>query len=511
MATAAEKVIVIGAGMGGLSAAIRLAHAGLDVTVVDRAPGPGGKMRTVQSIAGPVDAGPTVMTMRPVFEQLFESTGTRMTDYITLNRQDVLARHWWPDGSSLDLFADRDASRDAIGRLAGAQAAAEFSAFCNRAERLFHAFDAPMMRAAEPRLAGLAAHVLRNPDLIPAMAPLKTLASSLEFGFSDPRLRQLFGRYATYVGGSPFLTPAVLALVWHAEEQGVWQVEGGMHALAQALKKLATDKGASFLFNRTATRIEIQNGAAAAVHLSDGGRLPAGRVVFNGDPAALSAGLLGDRLRTTLPAAATQPRSLSAYVWSFAATPQGPDMVHHNVFFAADPRQEFGPIAKGHMPQDPTLYICAQDRGTGRAPHGTERFEIIMNGPPVNGTAAATQKEMETCRIRTFETLAQFGLTFTPRPDVTALTTPEQFARLFPASQGSLYGRSPHGMLAAFRRPTARTTMTGVYLAGGGAHPGAGIPMATLSGKHAAEAILTDLASPSMSPQTAMHGGTSTA
>jgi len=186
--------------------------------------------------------------------------------------------------------------------------------------------------------------------------------------------------------------------------------------------------------------------------------------------------------------------------------------VHHNVFFAVHPEREFGPIAAGQMPEDPTLYICAQDRGADQAPAtALERFEIIMNGPPLDDGADPTDEEIDTCRKRTFETLARFGLTFDPRPGPPALTTPRQFARAFPASAGSLYGRSPHGMMAAFKRPTARLKVPGVYLAGGGAHPGAGIPMATLSGAHAAAAILTDLASPSMSRPTATHGGTSTA
>ncbi|RBO53672.1 methoxyneurosporene dehydrogenase [Rhodovulum sp. BSW8] len=511
MAGSPGKVVVIGAGMGGLSAAIRLAHAGLEVEVVDRAPVPGGKMRTFDSDAGPVDAGPTVMTLRPVFEELFDSVGARLSDYVTLHREEVLARHWWPDGSTLDLFASREQSADAVGRFAGTRAEKEFRAFCRRSERLFHAFDAPMMRAAEPSQGALTRHVATHPWLALDMAPHRSLAQALGKAFSDRRLAQLFGRYATYVGGSPFQSPALLSLIWHAEEQGVWRVEGGMHRLARALEQLAHDKGVRFTFGHRATRVEIQQGAAAAVHLDSGARLPADVVVFNGDPAALAAGLLGEGLRETVAPDAVRPRSLSAYVWSYAAEPHGPEMVHHNVFFCDDAHAEFDPIARGEMPEDPTLYICAQDRGTGRSPEGLERFEIIMNGPPAADGADPTDEEKETCRTRTFQTLARFGLTFDPRPGVQALTTPRQFAKLFPASDGSLYGRSPHGLTAALKRPTARTTVAGLYLAGGGTHPGAGIPMATLSGRHAAEAILTDRASPSTSPRTAMRGGMSTA
>ena len=502
-----DRIVVIGAGMGGLAAAIRLSAAGFDVTVVEAQAGPGGKMRTVGSAAGPVDAGPTVMTMRHVFDELFESAGTSLDAFVTLHQEPLLARHWWPDGSTLDLFADPERSAAAVRAFGGPRAERDFRRFSARCARLFDAFDAPVLRAERPTFGGLAAHVIKRPRLIPAMAPLSTLAASLARQFRDPRLRQLFGRYATYVGGSPFAAPAVLALIWHAEASGVWRVEGGMHRLARAMEDLAISKGATLHYDAPARRIEVQSGRVAAVHLASGVRLPAARVVFNGDPRALETGLLGDGARRAVPQRAVEPRSLSANVWTFAARPRGPDLHHHNVFFGPDPRAEFGPIAEGRLPETPTLYVCAQDRGSGSDAPETERFEIIMNAPPLPG---GTPEDIDTCRTLTFRTLAQHGLTFGPEPPDTALTTPRLFEDLFPASRGSLYGRSPHGLTAAFDRPTARTPLPGLYLAGGGTHPGAGVPMATLSGRHAAEAILTDRTSTLRSRPTATPGGTST-
>jgi 1-hydroxycarotenoid 3,4-desaturase len=503
-----EKVVVIGAGMGGLAAAARLAREGFDVTLAERQTYPGGKMRSVASPAGPIDAGPTVMTMRHVFDDLFAFCGERLDDHVTLHGEDILARHFWPDGSTLDLHADAEASAAAVAAFAGARAERQFRAFMTRAARLFEAFEGPMMLAPAPDRRTLTAHVLRMPRLIPAMAPLSTLAGSLRRSFSDPRLRQLFGRYATYVGGSPYASPAVLALIASAEARGVWRVEGGMHRLAAALAALAERQGARLIHGSAARRIELQSGRVRAVHLEDGTRLPCDRVVFNGDPRALQQGLLGEGVVSAVPETAVTPRSLSARVWTFAAAPEGPDLAHHNVFFGADPRREFDPIARGHPPDDPALYICAQDRGTGASPPDLERFEIIENAAPL---PAGSHEEISTCRTRTFQSLARFGLSFSPEPPDAALTTPEGFETLFPASLGSLYGRSPHGMMAAFARPTARTAVAGLYLAGGGVHPGAGVPMATLSGAHAAAAILTDRASTSMSPKTATRGGMSTA
>jgi 1-hydroxycarotenoid 3,4-desaturase len=497
---------VIGAGVGGLSAELRLAHAGLAVTVLDMASGPGGKMRTKGSVAGPVDIGPTVMTLKGMFETLFADVGARLSDHVTLIPDDVLARHFWRDGSTLDLFHDPDRSAEALRDFGGAKAEREFRRFSDRARRLYEAFEAPVMLAQSPSLLALTAHVLKNPALIPAMAPGRSLAASLSSQFSDRRLQQLFGRYATYVGGSPYLSPAVLGLIWHSEASGVWRVDGGMHKLAQAIQRLAQDKGATFRFNAKAARIEQQDGQVRAVHLEDGTRIPADMIVFNGDPKALVDGHFGNAPAAAVPHKGVEARSLSAFVWGFAATPAGVDLAHHNVFFCADPKREFDDLAAGRMPEDGTLYICAQDRG-GETPTGPERFEIILNGPPGH---PSTPEDAYTCRTRTFETLQKMGLRFSPTPDVTALTMPGDFDRAFPASDGSLYGLSPHGMMATFQRPTARTKLRGLYLAGGGAHPGAGIPMACLSGQHAAAAILSDLASTSTFRRTATPGGMST-
>ncbi len=509
-----DRIVIIGAGIAGLAAALRLSgfarETGRDVVVLERHGAAGGKMRTVSSVAGPVDAGPTVLTMRHVFDDLFLQANERLEDHVTLIPQDILARHWWPDGSTLDLHANPEASAAAIRAFAGPRAEREFHAFSKRAAQLFNAFDAPMMQAAEPSLSSLTSHVMRNPSLIPAMAPQSSLAELLNRQFSDRRLAQLFGRYATYVGGSPYRSPAILALIWQAEAAGVWCVKGGMHALARAIEKLAAARGVTFRYNAHVARIETQGSRVSAVHLADGERIATGTVLFNGDPRALATGALGRAVTEVAATTRSAARSLSAQVWSFAATPTGPDLAHHNVFFSADPRAEFTALEQGRQPRDPTLYICAEDRGQNTPVPPVERFEIIANAPPTTGPTS-TVEEFSACQTLTFQTLARFGLTFDKEPGPEALTTPEGFNRLFPASTGSLYGQSPHGMMAAFQRPTARTQITGLYLAGGGTHPGAGVPMATLSARHAVAAILSDLSSTSTSRPMATPGGMSTA
>ena len=506
---AEDGTIVVGAGIAGLAAAARLARAGRRVTVLERHPTPGGKMRVLDSPAGPVDAGPTVLTMRPVFDELFAALGTRLEEHVTLHRQRILARHVWPDGSTLDLHDSEAANVEAIAAFAGRRVAERFRAFAGRARRLYEAFDAPMMQAAEPALPRLAATVMRRPRLMADMAPGVTLASRLARELGEPRLAQLFGRYATYVGGSPYRVPALLSLVWEAEARGVWVVEGGMHALARALERLAAAHGAEFRYGAGVARIEAPSGRVQGVVLDDGTRLPAGEVLFNGDPRALATGALGPDVGAVAPQTRKAPRALSAQVWAFAAQPAGVELAHHNVFFSSDYAEEWGDLHAGRAPREPTLYVCAQDRGTPSPVPAPERFEIIVNAPPL-ARPPHPAEEYGSCRTRTFETLARMGLSFDPIPGAESLTTPAGFEALFPGSLGALYGQSPEGMTASLARPRARTRITGLYLAGGGAHPGAGVPMATLSARHAAEAMLSARPSTSRSGRTATPGGTST-
>ncbi len=502
-----DSVLVIGAGIGGLASAIRLVSAGVPVTLLEAHDWPGGKMRCTPSPAGPVDAGPTVLTMRAVFDDLFACAGSTLEDHLTLTPLPVIARHFWQGGARLDLFADPAANRDAIDAAFGARAAEDFARFDDATRALYQAFTDPVMMAPHPSVLASARAALGQPRLLPWLRPGLTLDAALSRAFAEPRLRQLFGRYATYVGGNPLRAPALLALVWQAEAAGVWAVQGGMARLAQALAGLFTSLGGELRLQSPVAALMIEGGAVAGARLTSGEELRARQVIFNGDPAALPA-LTGGH-RAAPPRRAFLPRSLSAHVFTGAAQVQpdglGQDaLAYHTVFFADERVREFTPLARGLAPQDPTIYVCAQDRARGLpAPGAPERFQFILNAP-----ALADSKDIP-CPTDPFQRLQALGLTMHPQGPV--LTGPAGFARLFPHSRGALYGLSPDSAMASFLRPVARARLRGLYLAGGGVHPGPGLPMAALSGRHAAEALLGDLISHSAFRPTAMPGGMSTA
>ncbi|WP_244612419.1 1-hydroxycarotenoid 3,4-desaturase CrtD [Methylobacterium haplocladii] len=507
-----NRVVVIGAGVAGLVASLKLAHAGLDVTLLERAAAPGGKMRALPVGGSAIEAGPTVFTMRWVFEEIFAEVGVALGDRVALTSTKLLARHAWSADERLDLFADIDASAEAIAAFAGPREADGYRRFCARAAEVYRTLEGPFIRGSRPSPIDLGRRVgLSGIGDLWRIQPFTTLWSALGEYFRDPRLRQLFGRYATYCGSSPFAAPATLMLVAHVEQAGVWLVEGGLSRLARAIADLAVENGATIRYGAEVARVETQGGRATGVILADGERIAADAVVANADVAALGSGLFGPEAAPAGDRIAPADRSLSAVTFCLNARAEGFPLAHHTVFFSRDYAREFSEILdRRQLPADPTVYICAQDRGDSCAdPGGPERLLLLVNAPADGRERPFPPSEIETCETNWRRRLAACGLTLTV-PEPAAVTTPEGFEALFPATGGALYGRAAHGWMASFKRPGSRTRLPGLYLAGGSVHPGPGVPMAAQSGRLAAEALLADLASTVRSPRAATSGGTST-
>ncbi len=501
-----ERVIVVGAGIGGLVAALELAAAGVEVLVIEQATAVGGKMREVQIAGQALDAGPTVFTMRWVFEELFDRIGERLEDHLTLHPAQTLARHAWdpPSGSAasapqwLDLFADIERSVDAIGAFAGAAEARRYRNFCARAQGIYQTLEQPFLRSTRPNPVSLAGRVgLRGLPGLARISPFTTMWGALGQHFRDPRLRQLFGRYATYCGSSPFAATATLMLVAHVEREGVWRVEGGMHRIATTLATLCSARGVQFRLGTAVREITKRGGQAGGVRLDHGELIEAAAVVFNGDVAALANGLLGAAAKRAAPPVPVAQRSLSALTWNLVAPTGGFPLLHHNVFFSHDYAAEFKDIfTHGHLPTDPTVYICAQDRADAdTADNGAERLLCLVNAPPIGDTRPLSPEEIASCEQRTFRMLARCGLQVGRNPAACVTTTPNDFERLFPATGGALYGQAAHGWRASFTRPGSLSRIPGLLLAGGSTHPGPGVPMAALSGSLAAQAFLAQRSS----------------
>lgn len=490
-----HRVVVVGAGIAGLAAAVDLARQGLPVTVVERAAQPGGKLRQVMAAGAPIDSGPTVFTMRWVFEALFADAGESLSTALQLTPLNILARHAWGPQSRLDLFADSARSAEAIGRFSSPQEARRFLAFCEQARRVYETLEGPYIRSQRPTPLSITRDLgLRGVGVLWQLGPFRDLWRALARHFHDPRLQQLFGRYATYCGSSPFAAPATLMLIAQVEMAGVWAIEGGMIELARALTRLAQRHGAVIRCNAHCERILVDKGRASGVVLADGEHLAADSVVFNGDVGALSAGLLGSGVQGAVGTSDKSKRSLSALTWSMRAATSGFPLVRHNVFFDDDYAAEFNDIFRhGRLPARPTVYVCAQDRTDGAHADGPERLLLLVNAPANGDARAGEAADLAACAGRAFGLLQRCGLQIDRHADNTVVTAPADFERLFPATGGALYGRASHGWLSPFSRPASRSALPGLWLAGGSAHPGPGVPMAAMSGRLAAAALMAGL------------------
>ncbi|MDF1747749.1 MAG: phytoene desaturase family protein [Alphaproteobacteria bacterium] len=489
----AEPVIIIGAGIAGLSAAISLLARGVDVIVLEKEAKPGGKMREIMVEGQPIDAGPTVFTMRWVFDELLARTGKSLEDLITLQKATILARHGWSDGSRFDLHADRNQAADAIGDFAGAAEARRFRAFLADVADIYQNVGLPFMRAQDTSLTSM----MKTTGPAGAMAllrtqPYKCMWESLGKYFKDPRLQQLFGRYATYYGSSPFHCPPNLSLVAHVEQEGVWYIKGGMHKLATALTHLIRTLGGTVRFNTLVTGITPQKGHVTHVAIASGETLAARAVILNSDAAAPATGLFGQAVKQA--GARPAKRSLSAMTFSTLAKVEDFPLHRHTVFFSDAYRAEFDAIfGEGKMPPSPTTYICAQDRDDSSPdPEGRERLFFLINAPANGDTHTYTPAEIEQCAETMRTLLAQCGLTLSAQSEAQQVCTPTDFNHLFPATGGALYGQASHGWGSFFARPSPRTKIPGLYLAGGSVHPGSGVPTASLSGQMAADCLMAD-------------------
>jgi len=511
-----KHIVVIGAGIGGLSAAIRLAAAGQRVTVLEKNAHVGGKMGEVRRAGFRWDTGPSVITMRPVFEELFAAAGRRLEEYIELLPVEPLTRYFYGDGTVLDATRDLSRMVEQIRRL-DARDVEGYLAYLSYVARLHRVTGPAFIYGAPPSWRTVA-------QVAPADAlrlePWLTMDAAIRRYVRSPHLRQLLGRFATYVGGSPFRAPATLNVIAHVElNEGIWYPRGGVYAIAAGLERLARELGVEIRTGCPVARIHVPGHVpgtskvpgmlkATGALLADGERIAADAVLSNVDVAHTLTNLLpGEavdlgRLRRLTRA---EP-SCSGFILLLGVRGEFPQLAQHNIFFSSDYPREFDDIfRRGAPPDEPTVYVAITSKADpDHAPPGHENWFVLVNAPAVGQerlTAAGErcppwdwEREKAAYRDRVLATLARFGLDVRERIVVEEIFTPADLARQTGSWRGALYGASPNNMLAAFRRPPVRDPrVAGLYFAGGTTHPGGGVPMVILSGRLAARTILADL------------------
>jgi len=485
-----ERIVVIGAGIGGLSAAIHLAAAGRPVTVLEQNTDVGGKMGLWQADGFTWDTGPSIITMRPALAALFATAGRRLEDYLTLLPVDPLTRYFYPDGTVIDAAQNLPRMLEQITAL-DPHDAEGYLAFLAHAAELHRITGDIFIYGEPPTLRDFLRVPLRDIVRVDAW---RAMAQAHAHYVRSAHLRQLLGRFATYVGASPYQASAVLNAIAHVElNQGVWYPQGGIYQIARAYRRLAEELGVEIHTESRVTRIDVQNGAVCGVTLANGERLPAQAIVANVDVTTVYHDLLPPDVAPARRRRLTRLASSgSGFVLLLGIEGQHPALAQHNIFFARDYRREFDDLfTRGVPPQEATIYVTATSKvDPQHAPPGCENWFVMVNAPPLGpGFDWATQGQAYRDALLT--QLAAHGYDVRGRIRSERWRTPEDLRTQTSAWRGALYGLSSNNPLNALRRPHNRCPDTrGLYFAGGTTHPGGGVPMVTLSGGVAARMIL---------------------
>ena len=491
-----SRVVVVGAGLGGLCAAVELAARGLEVTVLEARNGPGGKAGVVVLDGVECDTGPSVLTLPEAFAQVFASAGTRLEDEIELVRESPGFRYVYPDGVVLDVHHEPEDTLAAVRATLGPAAEDELAGFLAYAQRIWDASADTFVFGDAPTVGTAVRFGLKGVSMLMSIDAGRSMAAAIERRITSPHLRDLLLRYATYNGSDPHVAPATLNCIAHVElALGGFGIEGGISALVEALVRVAERAGVVFRYDAPVTEIRTDGRRATGVVINGGELLAADAVVANADPEHVFRHLLperfGRRRRSEL------PPSTSGFN-AILRAPRDPARAPHTVVFPPDYAQEFEDLFEhDRPPRDPTVYLCDQSRCHHRPgwPDAVPLF-VMANAPAEPTSGPRDPGVWRALEAAMTERMKAAGVIEGEVPWLWR-RTPTDLAEAFPGSRGALYGAASNSPLAAFKRPPNRLNRpAGLYLASGGAHPGGGMPLCASSGRVAARAVLDDLRVP---------------
>jgi phytoene desaturase len=484
MTTKARRAVVIGGGLGGLATAVRLAARGWRVEVCEQGASLGGKMNSFEREGFRFDTGPSLITMPWVFEELFAAAGESLSEHVELTRVSPLADYVFADGTRLTYTTSLPEWLETVRRLEPRDVDG-FLRFMRLGASIYALSRETFLRrpvGAAPDLRALKA--LKR---IPLRRAWGNYQATVAAHFRSPHLRQLFGRYPTYVGSSPYRTPATLAVIPYIEyAHGGWHVRGGLYRIVESLAAIARRLGVTLRTGARVRNIEHEGRRVRGVNLADGTRLEADVVVMNGD-ASTTAALLDGAAPGTMP---ESERSLSGFVILLGLKRKLPRLAHHTVYFSADYASEFSQLfGERRFPDDPTVYVCAPSRtDAALAPTGGETLFVMANAP---ACGVWDERQTAAARARVFERLTKGGFPCVECDTVVSdVWTPERIGRAYVSPGGAIYGTHSHGWRRAFLRPPNRhARVGGLYHVGGSSHPGGGTPTVLLSARIACELI----------------------
>jgi phytoene desaturase len=498
------RIVVVGAGMGGLAVSVRLAAQGHDVTVCEQADAVGGKLGRYTRDGFTFDTGPHVLTLPAVYRDLFLTTGAALEECVDLVPVDPVRRYRFADGTVLDLpNASRGRTTTALDAAFGSGAGEQWASLMDRGGQVWDATRGPFLESPVDGARTLLRESRKVRDLR-AVAPWQTLRGLGRRYLSDPRPRMLLDRYATYTGSDPRRAPAALVTVAYVEQAfGCWYVRGGLARLGDALHQRVLERGVTVRTGADVARVLIENGRAGGVELADGEAVRADVVVSDADAAHLYRDLVpGAEAAGARRALARTTPSLSGFVMMLALRGRTPDLPHHTVLFPADYDGEFDAVfgtgthrGRPCPVEDPAVYVSAPDDAANRPDDDHEAWFVLVNAPPHSpndhsrGIDWDEQGLAQSHAERLLQVMAECGLDVRDRLLWHEVRTPADLQRATRSVGGSLYGTSSNGARAAFLRPSNRSPVPGLFLVGGTAHPGGGLALVGMSAAIVAQQI----------------------
>jgi len=499
MSVNSDLVVIIGGGLGGLASACTLAARGYRVRVFETNPWLGGKAAVHEDKGFRFDMGPTIVTVPSVLRRIFAEAGKRMEDALEMVRLDPQWRSFFEDGSTLDLVAD------------GAEMASRIEAFSpgSGSSRGYEEFLKLSARQSEVsdrvffwRPVGKMMDMFSARDMVRA-GSLKdvlsirlgrTVSGLLRSFVPDERVTQMLDHFTQYVGSSPELSPAVLCGIAHMQSnEGVWYPMGGTAAVPEALRKLALQLGVEITTGVSVTKIVVEAGRAVGVETNTGEKIRAGAVVSNRDTVRTHADLLGREIARPFQKRREYEPACSGVVLYLGLKERYEHLLHHNFVFSSDPHLEFDAIyGKGEPAPDPTCYVCAPAvTEPAVAPDGGEALYVLVHTPYLRQGQDWRQMLPDYRRVIIEKLKRTAGLHDIEERIVTErILTPQDIHERYQVLNGAIYGLASHGRISGSLKPSNRSPdIKGLYLAGGSAHPGPGMPMALMSGWIAADAL----------------------
>ncbi|MCA1031004.1 phytoene desaturase [Bacillus timonensis] len=484
-----KRVAIIGGGLAGLSAAITLQYQGFQVAIYEKNAHFGGKLMPVKLGSYHFDFGPNTITMPEIFKNVITQTGEKSEDYFNIVKLNTHTRNFFSDGSTLDFTTDRNKMKKQL-ELFDPIGATRYTSFLNDVQKLYQLSEEQFF----PRLFQSWKDYF-SPSLPRAFMKVKPHMSLNRFistYFKDERVKYTLNRYATYIGSSPYITPATFAMIAYLElVDGVYYVEGGNTNLAVGFEKLARKLGVELYLNCEVKKINVSGKKVTSLTIEDE-KVPADYVIMNADLLYSYPSLVDEEDRPHFKDKKVQSYqpSISAFVILAGMKNRNKRFLHHNVLFPNSYKEEFKQLFNGEYVDDPTIYISNSSvTDPSRSPDGDNLF-ILINAPALQGEGAK-MIDSETYKQKLYEKLIRHSMFSPENLAFEKIFTPADIKSTFHSYRGALYGVSSNRKINAFLRPSNFSKdISNLFFVGGSTHPGGGSPMVTISGQNVANYLV---------------------